>query len=244
MKKIFGIILIYLLASSTISAQTFGFGCLGLSGFYGGYGIHTYDATGINSRLDYKYSFTNLDPPKFERSTGFRVGANLLRADFESIFITAKGFFQFGKEEHSVTSDGQNNTQIDENYELQSNHWGIALDFGLPIFSFLQLKLIEGGITFYDIEYKENTYENETLIIENTYKNDSADISYYLGTGIIIVLVKDYVSIEGTAMYHFYKIETLEHTGDNRVMRTFEDYPVIENGKFAAAVQLNIGFPL
>lgn len=245
MKRIFGIILIYLFISSTISAQTFGFGCLGLSGFYGGYGIHTYDATGLNNAIALKYpGQQNITRPKFEQSTGFRFGANILRAEFASVFITAKGFYQFGREEKSLNIDENGSPSIQEDYELQSNHWGIAIDFGLPLFKFLQLKLVEGGVTFYNIEYKENIYQNDVLVSDESYQNDGFDLGYYVGTGLIIVLIKDYVSIEGSAMYHFYNVETIQNSDGQKFFTGEDNKPFIKSGKFAAAVQLNIGFPL
>lgn len=233
--------------TSSLNAQTFGFGCLGLSGFYGGYGIHTYDAVGLNESLNLLYNNNLIDnstPIKFEKATGFRFGANILRADFNHVFLTAKGFFQFSREQHSFENPNQSAEIIKNEYELITNHWGIGLDFGLPVFSFLHLKLLEGGITFYNVELKEKTFSDDELLNENKYDNESPEIGYYVGTGLIINIIEGYISLEGTAMYHFYKVETLKNADDINFVNSSINNHFIEKGGFAAAVQLNLGFPL
>lgn len=245
MKNKFLFIVLFLFGYSYANAQTFGFGCLGLSGFYGGYGINTYEATGLNSSLSavYNSSSFNGDPVKFEQSTGFRFGANILRANFDYVFLTAKGFFQFAKESHSRNyTTGEDPTVFD--FELTSNHWGVGIDFGFPVFSFLDLKLVEGGITIYNVEYKEKVTVNETEITETTYSTDDTEVGYYLGTGLILNLIEGYVSIEGTAMYHFYEIGEMTNNSNTAYPISSVDQPFIEKGGFAAALQLNIGFPL
>lgn len=245
MKKYTFISIFLLLGFSSLNAQTFGFGCLGLSGFYGGYGIHTYEASGLNQSLNSVYN--NLSPQSgtinFEKATGFRAGANILRADFNKVFITAKGFFQFSKETKNFEfATGTDPSKLD--MELITNHWGIGIDFGFPVFSFLNLKLIEGGVTFYNIEFKEKLFVNDEEISDEAYTNDETEIGYYVGTGLIINLIEGYISIEGSAMYHFYKIDSVQNSDGISYPIASVNSPFIEKGGFAAAVQLNIGFPL
>ncbi len=241
------IILSFLYAASSLTAQTFGFGCLGLSGFYGGYGQHTYEPVGLNKSLDLIFANNQSEvnsPIQFEKATGFRFGANILRAEFNHVFLTAKGFFQFSKEQHSFEDPNQVGVFLKNEYELTSNHWGFGLDFGLPVFNFLHLKLIEGGITFYNIELKEKIISDNEVLTENKYENDGPEIGYYIGTGLIINLIEGYISIEGTAMYHFFKIDSVENSDRINFVHPSINKPFIEKGGFAAAVQLNLGFPL
>ena len=246
MKKSFFFIsfIIFIATTSTLSAQTFGFGCLGLSGFYSGYGVNTYEATGLNQNL--KLTFPQVGSssvPEFTQGQGFRAGANILRAQFDNVFFTAKGFFQFSKESKSYDITGTVEPSKTE-YELSSNHWGIGIDFGFPIFSFLDLKLAEGGITFYNIEFKEKSFTGGIEVSETVYSNDETKVGYYVGTGLIINLIEGYISLEGTAMYHFYQVESVKKSDGTLYPNVSSSNPFIEKGGFAASVQFNIGFPL
>lgn len=228
-----------------LHAQTFGFGCLGLSGFYGGYGVNTYNLDGLNESIALKHnSILNIsDDIKFEQSTGFRFGANILRANFDVVFLTAKAFYQFSKENQSAEyALANNSSQLD--FEFTSNHWGVAIDFGFKLFSFVDLKVVEGGITFYQIEFKEKLKENGEETSEETFQNEGTEIGYYIGTGLILNLIEGYISIEGTAMYHFLTIDKIENSNGSVYPLSSIDKSFIDKGGFGAAVQLNIGFPL
>lgn len=247
MKKsfLYTVLLLFFVTSASLNAQTFGFGCLGLSGFYGGYGIQTYEASGLNSSIPLRYNSVDgiEDDFKFEQATGFRFGANILRADFDVVFLTAKAFYQFSKENKSAnyTLAG---TYTEFDFELSSNHWGVGIDFGVPVFSFADLKIIEGGVTFYQIEYKEKLKMDDGSSTEETFNNDGPDIGYYVGTGLILNLIEGYISLEGTAMYHFLSVDKLESENGSVYPLSSINKSFLEKGGFGAAVQLNIGFPL
>jgi len=237
--------LLVLITFSSLNAQTFGFGCLGLSGFYGGYGEHSYKADGLNESLVLRYNsipeFGN--DFKFEKATGFRFGINVLRANFGSLFITAKGFYQFSKEKHTADYTLSNaSTSLD--FQLTTNHWGVGIDFGFPLFSLVDLKIIEGGLSFYQVKYKESMQVDGGEISEEEYKNDGPDIGYYVGSGLILNLIEGYISIEGTAMYTFLSIDQLSAANGSIYPLNSVDKKLITEGGFSAVLQLNIGFPL
>ena len=131
----------FLIFAESIQAQSFGFGCLGLSGFYGGYTQQQYVAEGIDDYVQLNNSGTQIDPSiKFKEGTGFRIGANLFRAQWDPVFITLKGFYQFMKEGHH-TNGNINDVNSDipsgvlkKDYQLTMNYWGVGLDFGIPLF--------------------------------------------------------------------------------------------------------------
>ena len=58
MFKIKHIIILTPLFAINIAAQSFGFGCLGLSGVYGGYSIQQFDVAGLENGIDF---FCNAD---------------------------------------------------------------------------------------------------------------------------------------------------------------------------------------
>ena len=106
------------------------------------------------------------------------------------------------------------------------------------------MKLVEGGVTFYSIEFKEKVFSDVVEVSESNYSNEDTEIGYYLGTGLILNLIEGYISIEGTAMYHFYEISKVNNSLGVQYPTGSVNQPFIEKGGFAAAVQLNIGFPL
>ena len=243
-KYIFATVFLFLISSS-IQAQTFGFGCLGLSGFYVGISQEYYDAKGINDFLNVKLFSNNSNqssnPIKFEKGTGYRIGGNLFRAKFDKVFITAKGYYQFLKEEHSTTELSSGST-LTSNHILSLNHWGVGVDFGVNLFWILDWKVIEGNVKFFSGDFtseysKDNVFQNDTK-----YSLDKTQIGYYVGSGLILQLVPDYISIEGTAGFNFMKIDNLKSTdplGNENFIRN-----AIPSGGFSATIQLNVGFPL
>ncbi|MBU2493403.1 MAG: hypothetical protein KJ571_12315 [Bacteroidetes bacterium] len=237
---LFFLLMLFLFITSKNSySQSCGFGCLGLSGVYGGFTIQDFKADGINDWIK-SYSTTGANF-EFNKGEGFRIGTNLFRARFDGYFITAKGFFQFINEEYTTSSDLT--STLSESYKLKHNYWGVALDFGVPLFSIIDLKIIEGGVNFYNVELKSNRFVNNIQTTENKIENTKLDIGYYVGSGILIHIVPDYISIEGTASYNFYKInEFMDDNGDAVQIQQGDNF--VENKGISATVQLNLGFPL
>lgn len=238
--KIFFIVSILL--TSITTAQTFGFGCLGLSGFYAGYTQQEYKAVGMNEAINSLLPSSPFNETlEFKRGTGFRIGANIFRAKFDFLFITAKGYYQFMKETHE--REDHNIPRTTQKYQLSMNHWGVGIDFGVPIFSIIDLKIVEGNVTFYNSELIESyNDQNGVLIIENKYSLDKAKVGYFVGSGLILHLVTDYISVEATAGYSFINIDRFSNSDIYSIPST--DNKAIDKGGFSATVQLNVGFPL
>lgn len=227
-------LILFFTINKNTNGQSCGFGCLGLSGVYGGYTFQEFKAEGINSFVNSSNKF------EFNKGEGFRIGTNLFRAQFDDYFITAKGFFQFINEEYKTT-DVLNT--IGEEYQLKHNYWGVGVDFGIPLFSIVDWKIVEGGVTFLNVELKTNQFENQVQVYESKIENTKLDIGYYVGSGIIIHIIKDYISLEGTATYNIYKVdEFMDENGDAVAIESGKNF--IENKGVTATVQLNLGFPL
>jgi len=239
------LLLLFLSASNTlINAQTFGFGCLGLSGFYGGFTQQSYIADGINEYVKMNYSGPRQIPGiTFKQGTGFRIGANLFRAKMDFAFITLKGFYQFMKEEHQIDDEVQTNI-LKNNYRLSMNYWGVGLDFGIPLFSIIDWKIVEGGLTFYNSDFSYRILLNDEELTELKLSPETTKLGYYVGSGIILHLVRDYISIEGTAAYSIIRIDNMNNDSGDILLPTPSSKKALEKGGFTATVQLNIGFPL
>lgn len=237
------LLLIIFLPISIIKSQTFGFGCLGLSGFYAGYSEQKYSVDGLNQYI----KLNNYGPApqsnfEFNKGTGYRIGANFFRAKFDYLFITAKGYYQFIKENLDQKSTSQTDV-IKNEYQLSMNHWGLALDIGIPLFSIIDLKVIEGGILFHNVEFLHSVFKNDVQLSENKYEPQTNKVNYYIGSGLIIHIIPDYISIEGTASYQFLKIDELINKSELQTSPT-KIFNSISKGGLITSVQLNIGFPL
>ena len=165
------IIVIVLSSFNSIIGQTCGFGCLGLSGFYGGYSAQFYDMTTLNELLNermeqFGFENTNIN---FDTGYGARIGANIFRAKFGDYFFTAKGYYQFLKEEQSV-DEIINSNSASYNSILELDYWGVGIDFGISLFKIIDWKIVEGGITFYRSKL-ENTFSINNEIIKGEIKS-------------------------------------------------------------------------
>jgi hypothetical protein len=241
--KIFLLILLFILPISISKSQTFGFGCLGLSGFYAGFSQQQYSVDGLNDFVKSNYfgpqPATNLE---FKKGSGYRIGANIFRAKFDALFISAKGYYQFMKENLEFIENDQN-TVLKNKYQLSMNHWGLAVDIGVPLFWIVDWKVVEGGITFNNTEFTYEVLRDEIQLYESKYEPEKSKVNYYIGSGLIIHLVPDYISLEGTASYSFMKVDELINKSDLTVGGGKISNPISKGG-FVATVQLNIGFPL
>lgn len=232
--------------SLQLNAQTCGFGCLGLSGIYGGYSRQYYEAVGLNLQLNDELDNIGLTDQNFnfEYGEGYRFGANIFRAKFDNYFLTFKGYFQYIKEQQNIREDIGGDV-YEFNSELVMNYWGIGVDFGIPILSVLDWKIVEGNLSFYNTDLSNKTIKNGNILIEDKYSNLEVTLGYYVGTGLIIHILPDYISLEGSAGYSFLKINEL-HSVDGKTQFPAKEYDtnLINKGGFSAMIQLNIGVPI
>ena len=239
--------LIILFFPTQIHSQTFGFGCLGFVGGYGGYTYQQYDANGLNTFIE---SFNESRPTgskqmdKFKFATGYRVGINFFRATFKNgIILTAKGYYQsLGKK--NKASEETNNGMNDYAYDLDLKNWGVGLDLGINLFNGLSWKVIDGAVHFNNIKFTttDNTPGNTKV---DVFKNNGNDVGYSIGTGLIVYIIPDYISIEGLAGYTNLKIEKVKNDLGTPLSYSANDTQnFIESGGFTAVIQLNVGFPL
>jgi hypothetical protein len=237
-------------STSFLYGQSFGFGCLGLVGGFGGYSFQRYEPTGFN---DYISSFNDsrsdsLTSPmdRFGTARGFRVGINFFRADFQGFILTTKGFYQTLLEKHAAEvlgSDGISNY----NYEIKFNYWGVGMDLGTAITRAFSWKVIDATILFNNVRFTDNQNYPGGYSQVKEYRNESA-LGYTIGTGFILSVIEGYISIEGLAGYTQMVIKSMRlDDGTELTIRENSSEPMvnfIDNGGFIAVIQLNIGFPL
>ena len=237
--------------NTAATAQSFGFGCLGLVGGYAGYSFQIYKPSGLNSYIG-NFNLKNKDSLKgpmqnFGKSAGYRVGVNFFRANIRGLILTAKGFYQdLSEESDANVSVAQGTSTTDYNIDLKS--WGIGFDIGTSITKSLSWKVIDATVLFNTVQFTNTTNLPGAQTIVETYKSDNQVLGYTFGTGFILAIIGSYVSLEGTAGYTYLKIDKMKKDDGSllpvNVQSTIPMNNFIDAGGFNAVIQLNIGFPL
>ena len=240
------------LNSANLKAQSFGFGCLGLVGGYGGYSFQIYQPTGLNSYIE-NFNLIKKDSlkgamQKFGKSSGYRVGINFFRADLKGLILTAKGFYQFLGEKNSVSVVSPYGTYSNKSFDLNIRSWGIGFDLGTSVSHSLSWKVIDASLLFNSAQFTNTTNNPRAETIVNTYKTDKQLLGYSVGTGFILSIIGHYVSLEGFAGYSFLNVDRVKQD-DNTYLPINESSSTdmknfIVAGGFNAVIQLNVGFPL
>jgi len=243
-------IIFIVLFQTYLNSQTFGFGCLGFTGGYAGYSHQKYQPDGLNDyikifNLNRKDSLTeNLH--SFGSANGFRVGLNFFRKKFSGVFITAKGFYQFLNEKHQAVEKLSSGIVSTSN-EVKMTNWGLGIDLGTPIISFLNWKIIDAALLYNQARFSNTQNFPGALTVVNNYKSDY-HFGYTIGTGIIIEILGEYITLEGLAAYSKITIDEMKMDDGTKLMKnenlteTMKNF--IADGGFNAVIQLNIGLPL
>lgn len=234
-----------------IKPQSFGFGCLGLVNGYAGYTLQIYKPTGLNNYIDYFNTLRqdSLDGPlqHFGKASGFRIGVNFFRANIKGFVLTAKGFYQLSKERTGATVISESGN-TDTDLQLKIKTIGVGFDVGVDVTKILSWKVLDAAFLFNNAELSATTNYPFAQTTVTNYNTEKGIVGYSVGTGFILELIDQYVSLEGLAGYTFFSLDRLRfdenkyltaNENSSEVMTNF-----IESGGFIAVIQLNIGFPL
>ena len=243
-------IIFIVLFQTYLNSQSFGFGCLGFTGGYAGYSHQKYQPDGLNDyikifNLNRKDSLTeNLH--SFGSANGFRVGLNFFRKKFSGVFITAKGCYQFLNEKHQAVEKLSSGIVSTSN-EVKMINWGLGIDLGTPIISFLNWKIIDAALLYNQARFSNTQNFPGALTVVNNYKSDY-HFGYTIGTGIIIEILGEYITLEGLAAYSKITIDEMKMDDGTKLMKNENSTEAMKNfiadGGFNAVIQLNIGLPL
>lgn len=249
--RILLLIIFFITFNNENNSQTFGFGCLGFVGGFGGYSYQKYNPEGLNNYIVF-YNTNNSDSlnvpiGKFGKAKGYRVGLNFFRANFPGLIITSKGFYQSLTESNNGSINTQSGTVATANYELKLDTWGVGIDVGTKVLGGLSWKIIDAALLFNKAKLTNTKNFPGAFTEVNEYKSDSK-LGYSVGTGFILEIIDEYITLEGLAAYTKLTIDNV-HLNDgtkltinensNEPMKNF-----IESGGFNAVIQLNVGFPL
>lgn len=245
------LVLLFIVINCKLSAQAFGFGCLGFVGGYGGYSYQKFQPGTLNDYIDnFNLGYNDsLKSPlgKFGKADGYRLGLNFFRAKYKGFIITAKGFYQNLTEKNTATeylAGGTGNTTLD----LEIINWALGIDLGTEIIGGLSWKVVDAAILFNTAKFTSTQNLPNAVTIVDQYKSENTSIGYTIGTGFILEVVEEYVSLEGVAAYTQFSIDEMK-TNDGKYFAGTADKVLsgkkfIEKGGFNAVIQLNVGLPL
>ncbi len=243
-------IIIFVLLQTRTYPQTFGFGCFGFTGGYVGYSYQKYQPNGLNDyikifNLNRKDSLTeNLS--SFGTAKGFRVGLNIFRKKFNGVIVTGKGFYQFLDEKHQAVETLLSG-DVTTSYEVKLINWGLGFDLGTPIVSFLNWKIIDAALLYSQTRFSSTENFPGALTVVKNFKSDSK-FGYSIGTGVIIEILGEYITLEGLAAYSKITIDEVKMDDGTRLVKNENSTGAMKNfitdGGFSAVIQLNIGLPL
>lgn len=249
-KITFNIIAIILLTGKTLFSQSFGFGCLGLVGGYGGYSYQQYQPgmleTYVNQFNANALSADEKQLDNFGKAEGYRFGLNFFRAKFSGFFVTAKGYYQ----QLGESSEGTLITRaglFNYDYDLKLKSWGIGFDVGIPVFNGIHWKILDGSLLINSARLTETVNSFAGTSVQK-FNNDKTELGYSFGSGFVVEILKNYISLEGIVAYTYLKIDKMK-TDENFQFKDLVESPdenesFIKSGGFNAVLQLNFGFPL
>lgn len=239
--------LFLLFMSCRTEAQTCGFGCLGLGGFYAGYSIQNYKAEGLNNFIEQFNSAAGAarQMPEFGRANGFRVGANIFRTKYYNFIFSTKGYYQFLKEENQTQQTPEEGGSVNTRYTLNLNYYGLGVDFGYSLGKLVAVKFLDAQITFHSANLTTAVSSSSAGLKETDYSNDKLRIGYTLGGGVIFRIVGEYISLEATAGITKFSFDNLVNDTENSKTDAVSSVNnFISDGGLFGLLQLNIGIPL
>lgn len=246
------IIVILLVGISTAAkAQELGFGCLGLVGVSAGFAYQKYSPEGFNNYISDFNSLKkdSLSAPfeKYGIANGYRFGANLFRQNFSGLIFTIKGYYQSVKEKHKAEFNSLALGKTKE-FEMQINQWGFGVDIGTNIIGGLDWKVIDAVVVFNNVKLVEKIDQPGQFTSINELKSKESSSGYMLGSGFILHLIRNYVSLEGTTGVSQFSISTIKYSDDAPFPSSPDSSTPLSNfitkGGLFILVQLNIGVPI
>ena len=111
----------------------------------------------------------------------------------------------------------------------------------------LSWKVIDAALLYSSAVFSDTRNYPNAVTELNKYSSEASTFGYSIGTGFILELIDEYVSLEGLAGYTVFNIDKVQSNGnfltvDERSSEPMQNF--IESGGFNAVLQLNIGFPL
>lgn len=259
MKKLSVVLVALVLSvnSSFVKAQS----CCGLdyaagmlleSGVYGGYGVQTFQPTGLN---DYIKVYNQNRPAltknmdKFGFAHGWRVGANIFQIESGKMLYGVNAFYQQMQEKNEAAATLTNDVSAKREYSLTLISYGFGIAVSYIINKNFDFKIADVKINWNNAKLVNRYTEGINPATEEVLKNPDANIGGQISTGILYYPFPPYVSIEANAGYSYFKINEMKFEASGQFLARNENSVekmdnFIDGGGFFAFAQLNIAIPI
>ena len=124
----------------------------------------------------------------------------------------------------------------------------MVFDLGTEITGGLRWKVVDAAVLFNSAKFTTTQNLPNAVTIVDQYKSESTSIGYTIGTGFILEVIEEYVSLEGVAAFTQFSIDKMKTDEGNYFVAAQNIQSAgkkfIEKGGFNAVIQLNVGLPL
>ncbi|MCE1190459.1 MAG: hypothetical protein LWX56_15125 [Ignavibacteria bacterium] len=251
MIRIIVICLVFFSVATRAQSTELGFGCFGLVGGFAGYEVQYYSPDGLNKFVDAfntQYHDSLLSPlAGFNALRGYRLGINFFRKDVAGILCTIKAYYSGFSEKNSTKIQHSDGTKSIFTAEVNMYAIGAGIDLGMPINDYINWKVIDASFYYYNFSFHDEINNVTGIIREDDYVSKEDLFSYALGSGFIISLIKDYISLEGSVSYTNIPVNSIkkQNSSNKPLMPTdATSYPnLIKGGGINLLIQLNLSIP-
>jgi len=193
------------------------------SGIFGGYGIQTYDAKGLNKVLPSEGGFKD-----YGTALGWRVGANIIQIRREQLLMGLKFYYQQMTENQNIT---------DHELKLDLKQWNLGISFSYIINNSFDIRIMDILMSWTNAELTNSVEGFE----DDIYKSPESKIGFTADAGIVYYPFPPYFSIEILGGYSLFSVEKVNIEGTTSNLTTIND--IVDGGGFFAVAVLTVGIP-
>jgi len=231
--------------------------CLGMGsvsrfmfgGLNAGYGFQQFSAEGLNHYISvYNLNRPNLTQKmdEFGNAKGFWFGLSPFKIAIINWAVGLKFSYSILNETNEAVGTVSGETATRE-YELKLKTFQVILAFEYYLSENFAFKVADIGITFTSADFYNRLNQTGEQEVEQKLTSVDNTLGVNIAAGLIISIVPEFISIEGTVGYSYFYINEMEF--DNGVLlqedenSTDEMFNFINSGGIFAFISLNIGIP-
>lgn len=185
--------------------------------------------------------------PTFAVARGFRFGLNFFRTDFDGLVLTSKGYYQKISQEN-LSEYKVGSLDASSTFQVDVTTWGFGIDLGTTITPKFIWKVMDIIIVFGNARFREIYNEAGSSSLIKDYFSEESNVSYQLGTGFILNIVSNYITLEGTVGYSSFNFGRMKQNDDTYLTVNENSNIIMENfinsAGVTATLQFNLSFPL
>jgi hypothetical protein len=199
------------------------FSSLMQSGIFGGYGIQTFSAAGLNEVLPSEAGFKD-----YGTAMGWRVGANIIQLQRSQLLMGLKFYYQQMTETQDVTG---------QEIKLNLTQFNLGMSFSYIINNSFDIRIFDAMISWTNAELT-NAVEGSD---DRVYKSPETNTGFTFDAGIVYYPFPPYISLEVLGGYSIFSVEKVNLEEGQSGLSTIND--IVDGGGFFAVAVLTVGIP-